>query len=66
MKKILAIALIVIGILSLVYGGFTFTTQTNKATLGPINISTNERHTVFIPIGVGVAVSIAGLALLIF
>jgi hypothetical protein len=66
MKKILATALIVIGILSVVYGGFTYTTQTNKATLGPINVSTNEKHTVFIPIGVGVATSIAGLALLIF
>jgi hypothetical protein len=37
--KMLAIALIVAGVLALVYGGFTYTKETQEANLGPITIT---------------------------
>ena len=63
--KLLAIILIAIGIIGLLYSGFTYTTQTHKATVGPIDVSTSERHTVYIPVGVGVAALAAGIVLLL-
>jgi hypothetical protein len=47
---IFGIILIAIGIIALVYGGYTsFTTKENVAKLGPIEISKHEEHPV--PIG---------------
>jgi hypothetical protein len=63
--KLIAIVLIVIGVIGLMYGGFSFTTQTHKANLGPIDLSTIDRHTVYIPVGVGVAALVVGIVLLL-
>ena len=60
-----AIALIVAGVLSLVYGGFTYTTETHEAQVGPLSMSVSESETVTVPIWVGVgAIVIGGLLLL--
>ena len=63
--RFLAIVLIVAGILGLVYGSFTFTTNTHKASLGSIDLSVNDRQTVYIPVGVGVGAIVAGALLLL-
>lgn len=61
----LAIVLIVAGALGLAYGGFTYTKDTHKAKIGPIELSVNETETVNIPIWLGVASMVVGGILLL-
>ena len=64
--KIVAMALIVAGVLGLAYGGFSYTTDTHKAKIGPIELSVNERQTVNVPVWAGVSAILIGGALLVF
>ena len=63
--RILALVLVVGGIAALVYGGFSFTKETHDATLGPIEISVEERETVNIPVWAGVGAIVVGVGLLL-
>ena len=63
--KFLAAALMAAGILSLVYGGFTYTKETQAAKLGPIELTVNEQRTVNVPVWAGIAAIVAGGALLL-
>jgi len=63
--KIAAIVLIAAGILGLAYGGFHYTKETQKAQLGPIELSVKERKTVVIPVWAGAGAIIVGGALLV-
>ena len=63
--KTAALVLIVLGILGLVYGGFSYTNETHEAKLGPIELSVKDRKTVNIPVWVGIgAIVIGGVMLL--
>lgn len=62
--KMVAIALIVVGALALLYGGFTYTKDTHEAKLGPIVLAVKDRETVNIPVWAGVAAVAAGVFLL--
>ena len=64
--KAIAFALILAGALGLVYGGFTYTKQTQKAKLGPIELSVTDKETVNVPVWVGVGAIVIGGALLAF
>ena len=64
LSKIAALLLIVAGVLGLVYGSFSYTKQTHEAKLGPIELSVKEQQTVNVPVWVGAAAVVAGLALL--
>ncbi len=64
--KITAIALIVAGILGLVYGSFSYSKETHQAKLGPIELSVKEKETVNVPVWAGVAAIAVGGALLLF
>lgn len=64
--KILAILLIVAGSLGLIYGGFTYTQDTQTAKVGPLELTVKDTKTVNIPIWAGVgALVIGGLLLAI-
>ena len=64
--RILAIALIVGGILGLVYGGFSYTKETHQAKLGSLVLSVKDRERVNVPVWVGVgAIVVGGVLLLI-
>ncbi len=63
--KMLAIALIVLGGLGLIYGGFTYTKETHQAKIGPIELSVKEKETVNIPLWAGVGMVLAGAVLLV-
>jgi TRAP-type C4-dicarboxylate transport system permease small subunit len=64
--KIAAIVLIVAGVLGLAYGGFSYTTETHEAKLGPLELSVSERETVNVPVWAGVgAIVIGGVLLLV-
>lgn len=63
--RMAGIALLVAGVLGLVYGGFSFTRETHEAKIGPVELSVKEKETVNIPIGAGVAAIVAGGGLLL-
>lgn len=63
--KIASIALIVAGVLALLYGGFSFTKETHELKVGPLELSVKEKQTVNIPIWAGVAAIAAGGGLLL-
>ena len=64
--KIAAVVLIVAGILGLVYGGFSYTRETHEASLGPIELSVQEKETVNVPVWAGVGAIAIGGAILLF
>jgi TRAP-type C4-dicarboxylate transport system permease small subunit len=64
--KIVAIALIVLGALALMYGGFSYTKETHEAKLGPIQLSITDKETVNVPVWVGVGAIVVGGLLLFF
>ena len=63
--KILAIALIVAGILGVMYGKFSYTKETHDAKLGPIELSVKEKQTVNVPAWAGVGAIAIGAILLL-
>jgi len=64
--KIVAVALIVAGVLGLVYGSFSYTKDTTAMKLGPIELSVKEKETVNVPVWAGIGAIIVGGVLLIF
>ena len=64
--KMVAIALMVAGVLALVYGSFSYTKATHQAKLGPIELSVQEKQTVNVPVWAGVGAIVAGGLLLVF
>lgn len=64
MSRLIAILLIVAGALGLAYGGFTYTSETHEADIGPIELSLSERETVNIPVWAGGGAVLAGVLLL--
>jgi len=63
--RIAAIALIVAGVLGLVYGSFSYTKETHQAKIGPIELSVKDKETVNVPVWAGVGAIIIGGALLL-
>jgi TRAP-type C4-dicarboxylate transport system permease small subunit len=63
--KMAAMGLIVIGILALVYGGFTYTKDTHDAKIGPLELSVKDTERVNIPIWAGVGAIVIGGGLLL-
>ena len=64
--KIVAILLIVGGVAALAYGGFSYTKETHKTQLGPIEFSVEDKETVSIPVWASVgAIAIGSLVLLL-
>lgn len=64
--RIPAIVLIVAGALALAYGGFSYTKQTHQVSMGPIELSVDERQSVSIPVWAGVGAVVIGGVLLLF
>jgi drug/metabolite transporter (DMT)-like permease len=62
--KLAGIILIVIGVLALVYQGFTYTMTKKDAQLGPIVIQHDETHSVPLPPIVGAVCIVGGVAAL--
>ncbi|MEO8081280.1 MAG: hypothetical protein ABI641_12165 [Caldimonas sp.] len=63
--RILAIILIVAGALGLAYGSFSYTKDTTKAKLGPIELSVKDKETVNVPVWAGVGAIVVGGLLLV-
>ena len=63
--KIFGIALLVLGILAMAYGGFSYTKDTTALKLGPIEVSVQEKERVNVPLWAGVAAAVAGGLMLV-
>lgn len=65
-QKLLGAVLIFLGVLILVYGGFSYTKNAHDVKLGPIEFSVKEKESVNVPMWVGVAAIAGGAGLLLF
>ena len=63
--RLLGIALIVLGVLGLVYGQFSYTRKSHDADLGVLKLEIKEKETVNVPAWAGVAAIAVGTALLL-
>ena len=63
--KLIAIALIVLGGLGLVYGGFSYTKESTGLKLGPIELKVQEKKTVNVPLILSGASVLIGVLLLL-
>jgi len=62
--KAFGIILIIVGVLCLVYQGFSYTQTKQDAKIGPINIQHDETHHVWIPPVIGGVCIVGGVAAL--
>ena len=63
--RIAGILLIILGIVGLVYGQFSYTKKSHDADLGVLKLSIKEKETVNVPAWAGVASIAAGAGLLL-
>ena len=63
--KLVGVVLIVLGALGLVYGGFSYTKDTQEVKLGPLEFSVKEKKDVNIPMWAGIAAIVAGGLMLV-
>ena len=65
MNKTLGIILIALGLLGLVWGGFTYTTRETVVDIGPIHATREKTHNVPLPPIAGAVALIGGVVLLV-
>jgi hypothetical protein len=63
-KTVVGIVLIILGIISLGYQGFTYTTRKKVVDVGPIQATKKENHTVPLPPILGVIALAGGVVVL--
>ena len=63
--KLAGIVLLIIGVLGVGYGGFSYTKETHRADLGPIHLAVAEKERVNIPMWFGVGALVVGATLLL-
>ena len=64
-RRILGAVLLVLGILGLAYGGFSYTRERHDTEVGPVRIEVGDREHVTIPLWAGVGLAAVGAVLLI-
>jgi hypothetical protein len=62
--RVAGLALLAVGLVILVYGGFSFTEEKHEAKLGPIEIQVRDEDRVEVPKWAGIAAVVAGVGLL--
>jgi hypothetical protein len=63
--KLIGALLIALGLLGLLYRGFSYTKETHDIKLGPIEFSVKEKQSVNVPVWAGVAAIVGGAVLLL-
>ena len=66
MVKLVGIALIVLGVIALVYQGITYTTREKVLDVGPFKAEVNREKTIPLSPVLGVVALAGGIALLLF
>lgn len=64
-RTMIALVLVIIGILALVYQGFSYTTQKKVLDVGPIQATKEEHHSVPLPPVLGVIALVGGILVLV-
>jgi len=64
MTRTIGVILIALGLIGLIWGGFSYTTRDKVADIGPIDITRNKTHSVPLPPVLGVIAFLGGVALL--
>lgn len=64
--QMIGVVLIAAGAAGLVYGSFSYTKDTQKAKIGPIELSVKEKETVNVPAWAGGLAIAGGIAVLVF
>ena len=62
--KLVGLVLLVLGILAVAYGGFSYTKKTDDVSLGPIHIEVKDKERVNVPLWAGVLAAVGGGVLL--
>jgi drug/metabolite transporter (DMT)-like permease len=65
MNKTFGVILIVLGLVGLAWGGFTYTTREKVVDIGPIHATREQTHNVPLPPIAGAVALIAGVVLLV-
>jgi len=65
MTKTLGIVLIALGLIGLIWGGFSYTTRQRVADVGPLHASRDKTHTVPLPPTLGAISLVGGVVLLV-
>ncbi|CAN5130578.1 MAG: hypothetical protein H0W36_13380 [Gemmatimonadetes bacterium] len=65
MTKVLGVALLILGVLAMIFGGFSYTKDRQSADFGPIEIEVEEKERVPVPLWLGAVLVVAGGALLL-
>jgi hypothetical protein len=63
--KSVALALLVVGVIVLALGGFSYTRETHDAHIGPIELTVKDKRHVNLPVWAGVAAIAIGAGLLL-
>jgi hypothetical protein len=58
--KLVGVVLLVLGLLAVAYGGFSYTKKTDNVDLGPIHIAVQDKERVNVPLWAGVLAAVAG------
>jgi uncharacterized membrane protein YidH (DUF202 family) len=66
MVKLIGVALIVLGVVALVYGGITYTTREKVIDMGPLKAEVKKEKTIPLSPVLGVIALAGGVALLIW
>lgn len=61
--RIVAVLLVTAGLAALIYGGFSYTTRSQQARLGPIELTVDDTRRVNVPVWAGLAAVAAGVGL---
>jgi hypothetical protein len=63
--RVVGIVLLVVGLLAIAYGGFSYTKDETKAKIGPVEIQVQEKERVNIPLWAGIGAAVVGGVLLV-
>jgi len=63
--RMLAIVAVVVGVLGIGYGGFSYTSESTVAKLGPLELKAEQEKRVNLPLWAGVALVVAGAGALV-
>ena len=64
-RQLIGVILILAGLLTLIYRGFSYTKETHEAKFGPIEFQVEEKEQVEIPVWAGAGAILAGTAVLL-
>jgi drug/metabolite transporter (DMT)-like permease len=63
-RKLVGLTLVVLGVLALAYGGFSYTKKRNVVAIGSVKLGYEKKERVNVPIWAGAAAVLAGAAML--